>query len=178
MLGRAAVEPVRQRTQFTCMATSLAMSMRALGTDVGEDEVNRVLRAAPREGASWQQLIDAATHYGFRVTLVAPATVEQLRSWTARGLPVVIGWNPEGKPWSHASVVFDVDEAGNVYVADPNMPDPTRTVRVLSSAEFYPRWNDREGDSSIARPAAVIEREVGADGVATTSALGLVVTWG
>jgi hypothetical protein len=128
-------------------------------------------------GASWRQLIDAATHYGFRVTLVAPATVEQLRSWTSRGLPVVIGWNPERKPWSHASVVFDVDESGNVYVADPNMPDPARTVRVLSSAELYPLWSDREGDTSILRPAAVIEREVGANGVATASALGLIVTW-
>ena len=45
--ARAKVEPVRQRTQFTCMATSLTMCLRALGHDVGEDEVNRVMGAKP-----------------------------------------------------------------------------------------------------------------------------------
>lgn len=173
VFGRAQVTPIRQRTQYSCMAASLAMAMRAQGFDVGEDAVNAVLGARPRHGATWAQLIDAAAHFGFRVTLVAPATVEQLKAWTDRGVAVVIGWNPERKPHSHASVVFDVDEAGNVSIADPNHPDPSRTVRVLSSSEFYPLWVDRGTETGIARPAAAVEREIAPDG---SRLLGLVAT--
>ena len=173
-LGRANVRPRRQRTQYSCMAASLAMAMQAQGLDLSEDQVNQVLAASPRNGATWQQLFDAASHFGFRTTFVAPATIEQLREWTDRGLAVVIGWNPDNKPWWHASVVFDVDDRGNVYVADPNLNDPRRTVRVLTSAEFYRVWHDRESDAIIRRPAAVIEREVDVDG---SGLLGLVATW-
>lgn len=141
------------------------MALRALGMDVSEDAVNDVLGALPRRGASWTQLIEAAGHFGFRVTLVAPATIELLKSWTDRGLPVIIGWNPQRRDWWHASVVFDVDDHGRVWIADPNDVDPERTVRVLTREEFLPVWTDRLPDGTIVRPAAMLEREVDANGV-------------
>lgn len=162
--AKADVRPVRQRTQYTCMSTSMMMCLRALGHDVAEDEVNKVIGARPMQGASWEQALACAQHYGMRATLTMPSTVAQLKEWTDRGVPVMIAWNPEGRPWSHASVVFDVDDQGNVHVADPNIPDPDETVRVVPKSEFYKKWSEKWPDYLVRRPACAIEREITPDG--------------
>jgi len=156
----ANVEPVRQRTQYSCMAASMAMCLRANDHDVTEDEVNNVMGARPMKGAAWEQALATAQHYGCRATLTMPATVEQLKAWTDAGIPIMIAWNPEGRPWSHASVVFDVDDDLNVYVADPNIPNPKETVRVVSEDDFYHKWYEQFPDYLVRRPACAIEREV------------------
>jgi hypothetical protein len=162
--AKADVTPVRQRTQYTCMSTSLMMCLQALGHKVTEDEVNDVMGARPKKGAAWEHALAAAQHYGCRATLVTPSTVQQLKSWTDRGIPVMIAWNPEGRPWSHASVVFDVDDDLNVYVADPNIPDPDETVRIVPKGEFYSKWAEKWPDYIVRRPAMAVEREITPEG--------------
>lgn len=162
--AKADVTPVRQRTQYTCMSTSLMMCLQALGHKVTEDEVNDVMGARPKKGAAWEHALAAAQHYGCRATLVTPSTVQQLKQWTDRGIPVMIAWNPEGRPWSHASVVFDVDADLNVYVADPNIPDPDETVRIVPKGEFYSKWSEKWPDYIVRRPAMAVEREITPDG--------------
>jgi hypothetical protein len=141
----------------------MMMCLRAHGIDCDEDEVNRTMGARPMQGATWESALACGQHYGMRCTLVTPATLGQIKSWTDRGVPVMIAWNPEGRPWSHASVIFDVDE-DNVHVADPNIPDPSETVRVVPKAEFYSKWYEKWPDYLVRRPAMAVEREVTSDG--------------
>jgi len=162
--ARADVNPVRQRTQYTCMSTSMMMCLRANGHNCTEDEVNRVMGARPMKGAAWEHALACGQHYGMRCTLTTPSTVDQLKSWTDKGIPVMIAWNPEGRDWSHASVVFDVDNQGNVYVADPNIPDPRETVRIMPAGEFYGKWYEKWPDYLVRRPAMAVEREISEDG--------------
>lgn len=142
----------------------MAMSLNSLGYSVTEDQVNEVMGARPMKGAAWEQALACAQHYGCRATLTMPATVSQLKEWTDKGIPVMIAWNPEGRPWSHASVVFDVDDERNVHVADPNIPNPEKTVRVVSEDEFYHLWYEKWPDYMVRRPACAIEREITVDG--------------
>lgn len=161
--AKAEVVPVRQRTQYTCMSTSMMMCLQALGHECDEDEVNKVMGARPMKGASWEQALACAQHYGCRATLTMPSTVSQLKEWTDKGVPVMIAWNPEGRDWSHASVVFDVtEEDGEVYVhvADPNIPDPEETVRKVTKGEFYSKWAEKWPNYLVRRPACAIEREI------------------
>jgi predicted double-glycine peptidase len=160
----APVNPVRQRTQYSCGAASLSMALKALGcTFCDEDKVNEVMGAAPMQGASWEQIAAAANHYGCRSTLVIPSTLAQVRQWTDAGKPVLIGWNPEDRPWSHASLVFDVTDS-EVLVADPNCPDPAQTVRTMSHADFYRKWSEEWNGYKVRRPAMLIDREVDVEG--------------
>lgn len=161
--------PVRQRTQFTCMASSMSMCLGALGLqDCSEDTVNRVMGAAPMRGAAWEQALATAQHYGVRATLTVPATLSQVKEWTDAGKPVMIGWNPEGREWSHASVIFDVQPCPThgfmVHVADPNCPDPEQVVRVVSKSEFYAKWYEKFPNYLVRRPALMLEREVTPEG--------------
>lgn len=162
--AKAEVLPIRQRTQYSCMATSMTMCLQALGHECNEDEVNKVMGATPMKGAAWEHALATAQHYGCRATLTSPCTVPQLKEWTDRGVPVMIAWNPEGREWSHASVVFDVDDQGNVHVADPNIPDPEETVRVVPKGEFYKKWYEKWPRYLVRRPAMAIEREISPEG--------------
>ena len=166
--AKAEVDPVRQRTQFSCMGTSMMMCLKANGIDCDEDEVSRVMGCKPMKGASWEDALACAQHYGMRATLTAPATIRQLKEWTDKSVPVMIAWNPEGRPWSHASVVFDVQEGDDgklsVHVADPNIPNPDQTVRVVSEDDFYSKWSEKWPQYLVRRPAMAIEREITQDG--------------
>lgn len=165
----ANLAPMRQRTQFTCVAASTSMALAALGLqDCDEDTVNRVLGAAPMKGAAWEQVLATAQHYGVRATLTVPATLPQVKAWTDAGKPVLIGWNPEGRDWSHASVIFDVQPCPThgfmVHVADPNCPDPEQTVRIVPKGEFYAKWYEKFPNYLVRRPALVLEREITPEG--------------
>ena len=140
------------------------MSFRALGRTVSEEEVNRVLGAVPMRGASWEQAMACAQHFGFRGTLIVPCPFSQLVSWVNTGTPVIISWNPEGREWSHASVVYDVIDESQILVADPNCPDPAKTTRVVSREDFFKKWSEKWPDYIVRRPALAIQREI-VDGI-------------
>lgn len=179
--ARADVDPVRQRTQYTCMSTSMMMCLRALGYDTDEDEVNKVMGAQPMQGACWENALACANHYGCVSTLRVPSTVRQLKEWTDAKIPVMIAWNPEGRDWSHASTVYHVAEGpidtlddtqmlmGDgpglyIWVADPNIPHPDKTTRIVHEEQFYSRWYEKWPNYLVRRPACAIQREITPDG--------------
>lgn len=162
--AKAEITPIRQRTQYSCMAASLSMALEAQGAKFEEDTINEVMGARPMQGATWEQAIGAAQHFGMRATLVSPCALSQLKEWTDRGIAVMIAWNPEGREWSHASCVFDVDDDWNVHVADPNIPDPDQTVRVVTREEFLKKWFEKWPRYLVRRCALAIEREITKDG--------------
>jgi len=142
----------------------MMMCLKANGVDTNEDEVNRVMGAKPMQGASWEDAIACAQHFGMRIHLICPATLKQVKEFTDQGTPVMIAWNPEGRDWSHASVVFNVTEDMTVSVADPNIPDPDETTRIVSKDEFYHKWFEKWPNYLVRRPAMAVEREVTPEG--------------
>jgi len=161
--AKANVNPIRQRTQFSCVATSTCMALNALGVKCTEDQVNEVIGAAPLRGARWEEVLACCQYFGCRATLTTPATLTQVKAWTDAGKPVLMAWNPEGREWSHASLIFDVTgKKGSyeVHIADPNIPNPDKTVRVVGEDEFYGKWFEKLSNYLVRRPALMIEREV------------------
>jgi len=167
VIAKANVNPVRQRTQYSCVSASTCMALNAVGVKCSEDEVNNVIGAKPMKGARWEEVLACAQYFGCRATLTTPATLTQIKAWTDAGKPVLIAWNPEGRDWSHASLVFDVTgEKGEyeVHVADPNIPNPDKTTRVVKEDEFYSKWYEKWPNYLVRRPALMIEREVDGQG--------------
>lgn len=165
--ARANVAPIRQSTQFTCVSTSTCMALNALGVKCSEEEVNKVIGAKPMQGARWEEVLACAQYFGCRATLTTPATLTQVKEWTDQGKPVLIAWNPEGRDWSHASLIFDVTgERGSytVHIADPNIPNPDKTVREVGEDEFYSKWFEKWPNYLVRRPALMIDKEITSDG--------------
>ena len=143
------------------------MALNAVGVKCNEDQVNDVIGAKPMQGARWEEVLACAQYFGCRATLTTPATLTQVKQWTDQGKPVLIAWNPEGRDWSHASLIFDVTgEKGNfvVHVADPNIPNPDKTTREVSEDDFYAKWYEKWPNYLVRRPALMIEREICEDG--------------
>lgn len=166
-IAKANVNPIRQRSQFTCVTTSTCMALNALGVECSEDDVNKVIGAKPMQGARWEEVLACAQYFGCRATLTTPATLTQVKEWTDQGKPVLIAWNPEGRDWSHASLIFDVTgEKGSymVHVADPNIPNPDKTTREVEEDEFYSKWFEKWPNYLVRRPALMIDREITPDG--------------
>jgi len=163
--AKANVTGFRQETQYSCMAACLTAAFQAHGKDVLEADVNKVLGAVPMGGSSWEMALGTAQYFGMRGTLVVPCTVEKLKEWTDAEIPVLISWNPEGRKWSHVSVVSDVDDDHTVHVMDPNIPDPAETFRILSRKEFYSKWYEDWEKFLLRRPAMAIERDISATGI-------------
>ena len=168
-VARADVAQLRQTTQFTCCATSITSALHALGKKFTEDDVNKVLGAAPMAGATWEAMLATVQYFGCRGTLVVPATPRMLKEWTDQGIPVVIAWNPEGRPWSHASTVFDVTEGPDgklmIHVMDSNIPNPDETTRVMDADTFCQKWGEKVSDTLIVRrPAMAVTLEVSPTG--------------
>ena len=163
--ARANVPSLRQQSQYTCVSASTAAALQALGkTQCSEDVVNKVLGAGPLRGARWEEALAAIQYFGCRGQLMVPATLNWVKQHTDQGHPVLIAWNPEGRPWSHASCIFDVDSQ-YVYVMDPNCPDPNQTTRVVSHADFYKGWSEKVSDTLIVRrPAVAVTLEVDSQG--------------
>ena len=165
--AKADLKPIRQRTQYTCVSTSTCMALNSLGVKCTEDDVNKVIGASALKGARWEEVLACCQYFGVRATLTTPSTLTQVKSWTDQGKPVLISWNPEGRDWSHASVIFDVTgEKGNytVHVADPNIPNPDKTVRTLSEDDFYSKWFEKWSNYLVRRPALMLELEIDSKG--------------
>ena len=162
-ISKVDIQPLRQRSQFTCVSASTCMALNALGVVCDEDSVNKILGAHSGRGASWEQALACIQYFGCRGTLVTPSTLAQVKSWTDAGKPVLIGWNPYGREWAHASVVYHVEgEEGNqtVHVADPNLPNPNKTTVAMSEDDFYERWMEPYNGYLIRRPAMMVDREI------------------
>ncbi len=162
------IRPIRQQTQFTCVSASISMALNALGFNLTESDIDQIVKAKPMDGADWINIISCLQHFGCRSSLVVPSTINQLKQWTDQGKPVLICWNPENKPWSHASVVFDVQDDGKgnvkVFVADPNMPNPNETVRIVDANTFYSKWIEKDVLPIIRRSALFVDREIDSHG--------------
>lgn len=165
--AKANVSPIRQQTQYTCVTASTCMALNAVGVDCDEEQVNRVIGAKPMQGARWEEVLACAQYFGCRATLTTPATLSQVKAWTDQGKPVLIAWNPEGRDWSHASLIFDVTgERGDytVHIADPNIPNPDKTTRQVGEDEFYAKWFEKWPNYLVRRPALMIEKEIDGKG--------------
>lgn len=162
--AKADVKQIRQTTQYSCVSASICSALAACGKDIPQDQVDSVLGPTPGVGASWEQALAALQYFGMRGTLVVPATIPMLRQWTDAGTPIIIGWTPRDRPWAHASVVFDVDDT-NVYVMDPNLPDPNQTTIAVPHADFYAKWFEKHSETMfVRRPALAVTLEVDAGG--------------
>ena len=169
-----------QQSQFSCCSASLASCFHALGKDFSEEDIQKVLKSSPMSGASWEGILATVQYMGGRGKLVSPATLSMVKDWTDQGIPVLFSWTFPQKSWSHASVIFDVKESPTgflVYVMDPNIPNPSKIVRVVPEDKFYELWYEPIGDSMrLRRPAMAIEREVTPDGRQVVASLNMAGT--
>jgi ABC-type bacteriocin/lantibiotic exporter with double-glycine peptidase domain len=163
-IAKAIVPIIRQQTQFTCSAVSISACLQFFDKPYNEDDVNRVLKCVPKKGASWEEILLCLQYFGMKGELIVPCNFKILKEWTDNGNPAIIGWNPQGRPWSHASVVCDVSKSKGILIMDPNSVNTDKTLKWWSFDDFSDRWYEKSGDFVVRRPALKVSKEVGVNG--------------
>lgn len=136
MIGMHFIHVVRQHTDFSCGAASLATILKyAFGQNVDEDEVINGLFTVSnpievkKVGFSMLDLKKYVDKIGLKGEgyIVTPADLEKIH------IPVIVLLDLGG--YKHF-VVLEKTDAKNVYLADPALGN-----RIMPKAQFFKDWN-------------------------------------
>lgn len=131
------LKPFRQ-TPGLCGPASLKMVFGYYGVSASEGEIAKVAGATKEKGTSKAGLIKAAKHFGFQVFSKEKSSLNDLRYFIKREIPVIVDWFSEDE--GHYSVVVDIDKK-NIILMDPSYA----RRRKFSLEKFLRVWFDFPG---------------------------------
>jgi len=132
------LKPFRQ-TAGLCGPASLKMVLNYYEIAATESAVARASGASKEKGASKDGLIKAARYFGFKVFVKEKSSLDDLRRFIKKGIPVIVDWfsGDDG----HYSVVVDIDQK-NIVLMDPELAGK----RKMSVDKFQRLWFDFPGE--------------------------------
>lgn len=138
------LKPFRQAPGL-CGPVSLKMVMNYYGVSVSETEIAKIAGAKREKGTSIKGLIRAAKYFGFQTFLKKNSSLDDLRYFIKRKIPVIVDWFFEDE--GHYSVVVDIDKK-NVVLMDPTLRKILIYIRrrKFSTEKFFGVWFDFPGD--------------------------------
>lgn len=131
------LKPFRQSPGL-CGPASLKMVFDYYGVSASEAEIAKVAGATKEKGVSKAGLIKAAKHFGFRVFSKEKSSLNDLRYFIKRKIPVIVDWFSEDE--GHYSVVVGIDKK-NIILMDPSY----LRRRKFSLEKFLRVWFDFPG---------------------------------
>ena len=135
------LKPFRQ-TPGLCGPASLKMVLDYYGVSVSEQELARLAGSSKEKGTSVSGLIKAAKRLGFDAFVKKNSSLDDLRHFTEKKIPVIVDWFFEDD--GHYSVVADIDK-NNITLIDPSLK---RGIRKFSNEKFLRIWFDFPGKYS------------------------------
>jgi len=137
------LKPFHQTPGF-CGPASLKMVLDYYGISVSEAEIAGISGASREKGTPIEGLIKAARHFGFQVFLKKNSTLDDLRYFVKREIPVIVDWFLEDE--GHYSVVVDIDKK-NIVLMDPFLKRVFIYVRKrkMPLEKFFKVWFDFPG---------------------------------
>lgn len=143
------VDAHQQQTLYTCSAASLLAVLGHWGARIDEPTLARIIGARPEIGATPFQIAQAARRLGFNAEVRSLRSIQELRSYTDRGIPVILNVLSFYRPGQgHFVVATRVDDR-HVTIMDPNAPS---NWRVLTWTDLDHRWLGRNRGAVIVSP--------------------------
>ena len=131
-----------------CGTTSLAVLLSFLTGRPGAFKQAQIDSAIRRGDlfSSPHNLVDYAQRQGFRSKAINNGSLDQLKDYVAKGVPVQVLYDPGAKDdllLHYVNVVGYDAEADEFLIADPN-DGPDQGLRRVEADEFAERWADLE----------------------------------
>lgn len=155
---------VRQATDYTCGIGALSSVLAYYGIETREDALAKQLKSDPKNGTAYQRIAKHAQEQGCEVRIIKNMTLQELKSFLDRQLPVIClvqAWGDDPsqyeKGWKngHYVVAAGYDEK-NIYLMDPSTLGNFAYVPVAS---FLKRWHDTDGKERLFNFGMVISRD-------------------
>jgi ABC-type bacteriocin/lantibiotic exporter with double-glycine peptidase domain len=131
-----------------CGPASLRIVLAYFGRLVPEHAIARACRSSDRTGTTGTNLVRGAHRLGFAAVIIDGANLRTIRTWLARGVPVIVDWMSaiarrparEMMPCGHYSVVCGLDR-DHIFLQDPAIGRRRQLVR----RDFLNLWFDFVG---------------------------------
>ncbi len=154
--GLGFVEPYQQLLKYSCGAAALKAVLKHWGDDYHERPLISLIGVDPTSGSTVFQVTEAARKLGFDAKPWQFDSLDELQTYTANDVPVIIAIQSFTKPdQGHFVVAVSVDD-DEVQIMDPNVKGNWRT---LSRAEMDQRWRFRDRSAVVVTPKNGVRRK-------------------
>lgn len=144
----ADVEPYQQIAHYSCGAAALKAVLKHWGEDVVERILIREIGVDPETGSTADQVARAARARGYAARVHRFSSIDELATYTNRGVPVIVAIRSFTRPdQGHFVVATRVNS--HVEIMDPNVRG---NRRVLTRREMDRRWRFRDYGGVIVQP--------------------------
>lgn len=124
-----------------CGPAALKVVLTHYKKDYTHDEIAKLCEVTPDEHATHAKMISGAESAGLKSTAKDNATIDDIRNFVDEDIPVVVGWQLDGK--DHYSVVYDVGKM-KIFMMDPATESG---IRILPIEGFEAVWSDKGGEN-------------------------------
>ncbi len=157
------VPMVRQSTDFTCGVAALQSVFAYFGDDYREDQLAKELKAVPKTGTHYQEMVRLAKAKGYLVKVLKDMTIDDLKKGIADGKPVICliqAWADKtvdySKDWLDGHYVVAIGyDTNNVFFMDPST---LSNYAFIPTKEFLNRWHDTDGKEKLVHFGLIIEK--------------------
>lgn len=157
------VPMVRQSTDFTCGVAALQSVFAYFGDDYREDQLAKELKAVPKTGTHYQEMVRLAKAKGYAVKVLKNMPFADLQKSIDAGKPVICliqAWAESSVDYSngwqdgHYVVAIGHDQ-DNVYFMDPST---LSNYTFIPTKEFVNRWHDTDGKEKLVHFGLIIDK--------------------
>ncbi len=154
---------VRQSTDFTCGVAALQSVFAYFGDDYREDQLAKELKAVPKTGTHYQEMVRLAKAKAYSVKVLKDMTIDDLKKGIADGKPVICliqAWADKAvdysKDWLDGHYVVAIGyDTNNIFFMDPST---LSNYTFIPTKEFLNRWHDTDGKEKLVHFGLIIEK--------------------
>lgn len=157
------VPMVRQSTDFTCGVAALLSVFAYFGDEYREDQLAKELKAAPKVGTSYLEMVRLAKAKDYSVKVLKDMSLADLNKLIDAGKPVICllqAWADKpadyANDWQdgHYAVAIGYDTK-NVFFMDPST---LSNYTFIPTKEFLSRWHDTDGKEKLVHFGLILEK--------------------
>lgn len=157
------VPMVRQSTDFTCGVAALQSVFAYFGDEYREDQLAKELKAVPKTGTRYQEMMRLATAKGYSVKVLKSMPIADLQKIIDSGKPVICliqAWADKAvdysNDWEDGHYVVAIGHDGdNIYFMDPST---LSNYTFIPTKEFVSRWHDTDGKEKLVHFGLIVEK--------------------
>ena len=157
------VPMLRQSTDFTCGVSALQSVFAYFGDEYREDQLAKELKAVPKTGTHYQEMMRLAKAKGYSVKVVKNMTIAELKKLIDTGKPVICliqAWAEKttdySNDWEDGHYVLAIGhDQGNIFFMDPST---LCNYTYIPTDEFVKRWHDTDGKEQLVHFGLIIEK--------------------
>lgn len=145
------IKPYREKKAGYCGPATLKMVLGYYGLNKTEEELAKITQTTPGEGMKVDNAKKALLELGFNVEIKDFASLDDIKGFIEKRLPVVVDWFSTDD--GHYSVVVGLDDH-NIYLQDPELSE----VRKMEKKTFKRVWFDFQGKYLKSKDDLIIRR--------------------